>query len=298
MKFLNNWSAPLTSALAAGGATLPVSGDDAARLIEGDDYLITITNEARTAWEIVKATRSGATVAIERGLEGTPIASWVAGDLAYVSLTAGTLEQLLAAAPAPVVIGDDVPAAPPPAAGALYMLGGSSGAAPVWIALDNQYTEDWVRIVGQPPEIQWLAGDTAEPRTLDNMTRLVKVVLDPSSTAPIAVAEFQAPDWPVIREDLLVDIMGVSGTGRSVQLDIQFPHAVDGFSIATGASGATAAVGADFLRIVATETVRITLQSLEFYAENPGDPKLVYGNIVVGPVPVEDWQDVSPIDGG
>lgn len=266
--------------------------------MEGDTYLVTITNTERNSWEIVKAIRTGAAVAIERGQEGTTDAGWVAGDVAYVSLTAGTLQQLLDAAPAPVVIGEDVPAAPPPAAGALFLIGGSSGAAPVWIGMDNQYTEDWVRIVGQPPEIQWFAGDTAEPRTLDRMTRLVKVVLDQSSTAPMAVAEFQTPDWPVIREDLVVDIMGVSGTGRSVQLDIRFPHAVDGFSIATGASGATAAIGVDFLRIVATETVRITLQSLEFYGENPGDPKLVYGNVVVGRVPVEGWQDVAPIAGG
>lgn len=300
MRFLNNWSTALTAALSAGGGTLPIASDVAALLVEGEDYLVTLTNEDRTAWEIVKASRSGGAVVIERAQEGTPASAWAVGDQAFISVTAGTLQQLVDAAPAPVVFGDDVPTSAPPAAGALYMIANSSGNTPVWLAMDSQFVEDWVRILGSPSNIQWWVGDTLEPRTIESMVREVTIMVDPASTAPLVLAEFAAPDWPVIREALVVDITKLTGTGRSVQLDITFPYATSGdsFLISSGAIGATAAAGSNFLRITATESVRITLQDLEYYEENPGDPKVVYGNIVISKPPVEGFDAVDPISGG
>ncbi|QRY79631.1 hypothetical protein JVX91_00520 [Pseudomonas sp. PDNC002] len=298
MRFLNNWSTVLTGALAAGGNTLPIAPAAASLLVEDEDYLVTLTNEARTAWEIVKASRTGGTVAIERAQECTTASTWAVGDQAFISVTAGTLQQLVDAAPAPVVIGDDVPTAAPPAAGALFLIGGSTGNSPIWIGVDSQHLEDWVRIAGPARNTVWSIGDVLAPLAIDRMDREVTLVVSPDAVGPLIQAEVQLPDWPVIREDLVIDITLLTGTSRSVQLDIQFPHDVDGFSIDSGAVGATAAYGQDFLRITATESVRITLQDLEYFAENESDPKLVYANIVVSKPPVEEFVPVDPISGG
>lgn len=298
MRFLNNWTTSLTAALSAGGVTLPIATDVAALLIEGEDYLVTLTNEDRTAWEIVKATRAGAVVSIERGQEGTAASTWAVGAEAYISVTAGTLQQLFDSAPAAVILGDDIPNAAPPAPGAVYLIANSTGSSPVWLAVSDQYLEDWVRIAGPARNTVWSVGDVLAPLAIDRMDREVTIVVNPDAVGPLIQAEVQLPDWPVIREDLVIDITLLTGTSRSVQLDIQFPHDVDGFSIDSGAVGATAAFGQDFLRMTATESVRITLQGLEYYAENEGDPKLVYANIVVSKPPVEEFVPVDPISGG
>ncbi|WP_440467113.1 hypothetical protein ACKI1H_29125 [Pseudomonas sp. YH-1] len=100
-RFVNNFFAQLTGALAAGGAVLPISTAAAAKLPmgSGDHYLLTLVGtldpSQQTVVEIVKATPgAGGTIAIERAQESTGAASWPADTWVFCSMTAGTLGGL------------------------------------------------------------------------------------------------------------------------------------------------------------------------------------------------------------
>lgn len=100
-RFVNNFFAQLTGALASGGATLPISTEAAAKLpmAAGDHYLLTLVGtldpSQQTVVEIVKATPgAGGTIAIERAQESTGAASWPADTWVFCSMTAGTLGGL------------------------------------------------------------------------------------------------------------------------------------------------------------------------------------------------------------
>lgn len=100
-RFVNNFFAQLTGALAAGGAVLPISTEAAAKLpmASGDHYLLTLVGtldpSQQTVVEIVKATPgAGGTITIERAQESTGSATWPAGTWVFCSMTAGTLGGL------------------------------------------------------------------------------------------------------------------------------------------------------------------------------------------------------------
>ncbi|MDH1011980.1 hypothetical protein N5J43_17005 [Pseudomonas nicosulfuronedens] len=100
-RFVNNFFAQLTGALAAGGAVLPISTEAAAKLPmgAGDHYLLTLVGtldpSQQTVVEIVKATPgAGGAIAIERAQESTGAGSWPADTWVFCSMTAGTLGGL------------------------------------------------------------------------------------------------------------------------------------------------------------------------------------------------------------
>ena len=100
-RFVNNFFAQLTGALASGGATLPISTEAAAKLpmASGDHYLLTLVGtldpSQQTVVEIVKATPgAGGAITIERDQESTGAAAWPAGTWVFCSMTAGTLGGL------------------------------------------------------------------------------------------------------------------------------------------------------------------------------------------------------------
>lgn len=97
--FINNWSAQLTQAL-GGTANDNLISIDAAALALLDqslEYHLTITNAARTAYEIVHvlAYPNGQLGAI-RGQDGTTPRAWPAGSTIYAAVTAGQLAAMAA----------------------------------------------------------------------------------------------------------------------------------------------------------------------------------------------------------
>lgn len=100
-RFVNNFFAQLTGALAAGGSVLPISTEAAAKLpmAAGDHYLLTLVGtldpSQQTVVEIVKATPgAGGAIALERAQESTGATSWPADTWVFCSMTAGTLGGL------------------------------------------------------------------------------------------------------------------------------------------------------------------------------------------------------------
>ncbi len=95
MKYINNWSALLTSPLSPGDTVLPIPPEAAARLDLSGVYWLTLTDSAnpleQTQWEIVEVS---AGLAIARGKDGTTAQDWPAETLIYCALTAGQLTAL------------------------------------------------------------------------------------------------------------------------------------------------------------------------------------------------------------
>lgn len=88
--FLNNFSTTLIEPLTnAEGAELPVDMDSLS-LAKAVGMMLTISNEARTEFEIVQYFEGE----LLRGLEGTPIQWWDAGSIVYCSLTAASAERI------------------------------------------------------------------------------------------------------------------------------------------------------------------------------------------------------------
>lgn len=86
--FVNNWSVPVE--LAAGAETLALT-------LPAGSYRITLADAAgasATRWEVVGAVVAGGVATLQRGLEGTTDQAWPEGSVAYVTITAGFLEEL------------------------------------------------------------------------------------------------------------------------------------------------------------------------------------------------------------
>jgi hypothetical protein len=85
MKFANNYSQTVA---------LPLNATSLALSLGDGLYRLTITNAARTAWEIVDASVEGGAATLVRAREGTTQADWPAGSTIYCPITAGQLAQL------------------------------------------------------------------------------------------------------------------------------------------------------------------------------------------------------------
>lgn len=100
MQFINNWLAALDADLPIGGQTLPVSADALARLNlqPGGSYRLMLVRSldplAQIEWEVVEMALSGGVLRLTRSVEGIE-RSWSAGSYAFVTVTAGTMQQVL-----------------------------------------------------------------------------------------------------------------------------------------------------------------------------------------------------------
>jgi len=89
--YTNNAATTLASGLSAGATTLTVvDGSVFPTPVSPDYFTVTITQAgAETSWEEVKVTaRSGNTLTIVRGQEGTTDATWASGDKVEIRFTA------------------------------------------------------------------------------------------------------------------------------------------------------------------------------------------------------------------
>ena len=95
--WLNNAGSQIVTSIMASSTSITLS--DASRFPDPSPnwYLATLTqaNSAEVSWEIVKVTgKSGATLTVERGQEGTTAVPWPGGSRIEARLTAETLERL------------------------------------------------------------------------------------------------------------------------------------------------------------------------------------------------------------
>lgn len=101
MRFINNWLAALTAELPIGGQVLPISADALARLSlqPGESYRLMLVRSldplAQSEWEVVEIAWSGGAPRLTRAVEGVEH-SWGIGSFAFVTVTAGAMEQVLA----------------------------------------------------------------------------------------------------------------------------------------------------------------------------------------------------------
>lgn len=96
-RFINHWQTALSVTLPAGGAqmTVPAAAAGLLNFTAGAWYKVTLTNAARSAWEIVTVTaRAGGVLTIDRAQEGTTAAEWPAGSAVFIELTAGALHDI------------------------------------------------------------------------------------------------------------------------------------------------------------------------------------------------------------
>lgn len=89
MNFINNWSRAIT--LESGETSCALDLPDG-------EWRLTLTDAARTRWEIVDANLAAGAATLTRGVEGTADQEWPAGSQIYNAVTAGQLTQLWAAA--------------------------------------------------------------------------------------------------------------------------------------------------------------------------------------------------------
>lgn len=97
-RYLNNWSATLLAPALAADVSISIDPDQAAKLVgldSGDHYLLTLTNTAGTAWEIIKVTASsGGTLTVERNQESSGAKDWPLNSRVSLRYTAGAAEAL------------------------------------------------------------------------------------------------------------------------------------------------------------------------------------------------------------
>ncbi|WP_260679662.1 hypothetical protein [Ectopseudomonas mendocina] len=96
-RFINHWQTALSATLApsAEQMTVPVAAAGLLSFAAGAWYKATLTNAARSAWEIVTVTaQAGGVLTIDRAQEGTAAAEWPAGSAVFIELTAGALHDL------------------------------------------------------------------------------------------------------------------------------------------------------------------------------------------------------------
>lgn len=96
-RFINFWQTALSATLPAGAEqmTVPAAAAGLLSFSEGAWYKATLTNSARSAWEIVTVTaRAGGVLSIARAQEGTTDTEWPAGSSVFLEVTAGALHDL------------------------------------------------------------------------------------------------------------------------------------------------------------------------------------------------------------
>ncbi len=99
-RFINHWQTALSAHLLPGAEQLEVPAAAAGLLSfgEGAWYKITLTNPARSSWEIVTATAAaGGVLSITRAQEGTAESEWLAGSPVFIELTAQALQDVIEA---------------------------------------------------------------------------------------------------------------------------------------------------------------------------------------------------------
>ena len=98
VKFTNNASGPLASAINATTTTIVLSAGQGAELpiLGVDDFFYATLVDTSNNFEIIKVTaRSGDTLTVVRGQEGTIPKSFLAGDLLELRVTAGSLNAIV-----------------------------------------------------------------------------------------------------------------------------------------------------------------------------------------------------------
>lgn len=99
--FTNGGYSTLASGISSGATSLSVQAGHGVRFpnpTSPDYFLLTLTQAGatETSWEIVKCTaRSGDTLTISRGQEGTSAVAWSSGDKVELRLTAGWLNGVV-----------------------------------------------------------------------------------------------------------------------------------------------------------------------------------------------------------
>lgn len=90
LKFVNNYIEPIV---------LSISQTSAALNLPDGEYRLTIADSksAATRWEIIGAIVTSGSAVLQRGLEDSSAQAWPAGSVIYNALTAGVLNQLMAA---------------------------------------------------------------------------------------------------------------------------------------------------------------------------------------------------------
>lgn len=84
MNFINNWIRDIE--LEAGVTSCPLDLPDGT-------YRLTITDAARTRWEIVDAEVAAGEGSLTRAVEGTTAQDWDAGSVIFSALTAGLFAE-------------------------------------------------------------------------------------------------------------------------------------------------------------------------------------------------------------
>lgn len=87
MAFINNYLEPIELAQGATSAALS---------LPNGDYRLTLSDAARSSWEIVDAVVANGTAALTRAREGTADQDWPGGSVIFCAVTAGQLNSLLA----------------------------------------------------------------------------------------------------------------------------------------------------------------------------------------------------------
>lgn len=96
-RFINFWQTALSATLPAGAEqmTVPAAAAELLSFSEGAWYKATVTNSARSAWEIVRVTaRAGGVLSIARAQEGTAAVEWPAGSAVFIELTAEAINSV------------------------------------------------------------------------------------------------------------------------------------------------------------------------------------------------------------
>ena len=90
LKFVNNYIEPIV---------LSISQTSAALNLPDGEYRLTIADSksAATRWEIIGAIVTSGSAVLQRGLEDSSAQAWPAGSVIYNALTAGVLNQIMAA---------------------------------------------------------------------------------------------------------------------------------------------------------------------------------------------------------
>ena len=101
LNFANNWRQDITLGQGATAATLG---------LPDGSYRLTLTDSAQTRNEIIDAVVQAGAAVLTRGLEGTADQAWPEGSAIYCSLTAGTVQSLMAR-----IAALEAALAPPPA---------------------------------------------------------------------------------------------------------------------------------------------------------------------------------------
>lgn len=177
--FVNNWSMPVE--LAAGAETLALT-------LPAGSYRITLADAAgasATRWEVVGAVVAGGVATLQRGLEGTTDQTWPEGSVAYVTITAGFLEELqqsMAAQHAYRGVGSPVGAVVAPVS-SHYI---DEEAGEIWFCVFSDGTEsDWRRMAVDNDVIN-ASGSTATV-TIGNPLP-INILLAPGTTVQFTFA--------------------------------------------------------------------------------------------------------------